>query len=163
MRRVEGPWWVLCQLKKLFKGPRLRRGSCWEEQKKIMFPRWGVDLHCRQIDDGKKWFFYKKEKEKNWVSGLGRMQGFNGMGGRPGAAVGQLYNHKNGAQQKNKNRGGKKNKKVSNIFRRCIRINFLMHWECKWVLPFPVKIYPFEIFTRATPGSSLVYYLIWES
>lgn len=26
----------------------------------------------------------------------------------------------------------------------------------KWVLPFPVKIYPFEIFTRATPGSSLV-------
>ena len=55
------------------------------------------------------------------------MQGFNGMGGRPGAAAGQLYNHKNGAQQKNKNRGGKKNKKVSNIFRRFIRINFLMH------------------------------------
>ena len=25
------------------------------------------------------------------------------------------------------------------------------------VLPFPVKIYPFEIFTRATPGSSLVF------
>ena len=24
------------------------------------------------------------------------------------------------------------------------------------MLPFPVKIYPFEIFTRATPGSSLV-------
>ena len=26
----------------------------------------------------------------------------------------------------------------------------------KWVLPFPVKIHPFKIFTRATPGSSLV-------
>ena len=26
----------------------------------------------------------------------------------------------------------------------------------KWLLPFPVEIYPFEIFTRATPGSSLV-------
>ena len=26
------------------------------------------------------------------------------------------------------------------------------------VLLFPVKIYPFEIFTRATPGSSLVIY-----
>ena len=25
------------------------------------------------------------------------------------------------------------------------------------MLPFPVKIYPFEIFTRATPGSSLVF------
>ena len=32
----------------------------------------------------------------------------------------------------------------------------------KWVLPFPVKIYPFEIFTRATPGSSLVFYkYVW--
>ena len=60
---------------------------------------------------------------------LGRMQGFNGMGGRPGAATGQLYNHKNGAQQKKKNRGGQKNKKVSNIFSRCVRINFLMHWK----------------------------------
>ena len=27
----------------------------------------------------------------------------------------------------------------------------------KWVLPFTVKIYPFEIFTRAMPGSSLIY------
>ena len=30
-------------------------------------------------------------------------------------------------------------------------------YHFQWVLPFfPVKIYPFEIFTRATPGSSLV-------
>ena len=29
-----------------------------------------------------------------------------------------------------------------------------------WALPFPVKIYPIEIFTRATPGSSLVFYKI---
>ena len=28
----------------------------------------------------------------------------------------------------------------------------------KWVLPFPVKIYPFGIFIRATPGSTLVYH-----
>ena len=61
--------------------------------------------------------------------GLGRMQGFNGMGGRPGAAAGQLYNHKNGAQQKKKNRGGQKNKKVRNIFSRCVRINFLIRWK----------------------------------
>ena len=32
--------------------------------------------------------------------------------------------------------------------------NSIFHF--KWVLPFPVKIYPFKIFTRATPGSSLV-------
>ena len=30
------------------------------------------------------------------------------------------------------------------------------------MLPFPVKIYPFEIFTRATPGSSLVSYKIFR-
>ena len=30
----------------------------------------------------------------------------------------------------------------------------------KWVLPFPLKIYLFEIFTRATPGSSLVYNIL---
>ena len=29
-------------------------------------------------------------------------------------------------------------------------------FHLKWVLPFPVKIYPFEIFTRATPVGSLV-------
>ena len=42
-----------------------------------------------------------------------------------------------------------------------IQIFFSSTWATsifhfKWVLPFPRKIYPFEIFTRATPGSSLV-------
>ena len=41
---------------------------------------------------------------------------------------------------------------------------FLSTWATsifhfKWVLPSPVKIYPFEIFTRATPGSSLVFFI----
>ena len=49
-----------------------------------------------------------------------------------------------------------------------IQIFFSSTWATsifhfKWVLPFPVKIYPFEIFTRATPGSSLVnlYMSLW--
>ena len=51
-RQGEGPWRVLCQLKKLFKGPRRRRGSCWEELHSIVFPRWWVFyLPSRQIND----------------------------------------------------------------------------------------------------------------
>ena len=37
---------------------------------------------------------------------------------------------------------------------------------CSHVLQFPIKIYSFEIFTRALPGSSLVnqyYYVLWNS
>ena len=30
------PWRALCQLKKHFKGPRRRQGSCWEERKKTL-------------------------------------------------------------------------------------------------------------------------------
>ena len=31
---------------------RLRRGSCWEERKRIVYPRWGViDLPSRQINE----------------------------------------------------------------------------------------------------------------
>ena len=51
-------------LKKPFKGPRRRRGSCWEERKRIVFTQWGViDLPSRQIDD-----FVQKGNRKNWVS-----------------------------------------------------------------------------------------------
>ena len=65
MRQVEGPWRAPCQLKKPFKGPRRRRGSCWEERKRIVFPRWGViDLPSRQIHD-----FVQKGNRKNCVSG----------------------------------------------------------------------------------------------
>ena len=47
-----GPWRAPCQLKKPFKGPRHRRGSCREERKKIVFPWWGVnDLPSRHIND----------------------------------------------------------------------------------------------------------------
>ena len=31
-----------CQVKKPFEGPRQRWGSCWEEQIRKVFPRWGV-------------------------------------------------------------------------------------------------------------------------
>ena len=46
-----------------------------------------------------------------------------------------------------------------------IQIFFSSTWatsifHSKWVLPFPVKIYPFEIFTRAKPGISLVIYIV---
>ena len=46
---------------------RRRRGSCWEERKRIAFPWRGViNLPSRQIND----FFYKKKrKRKRWVSG----------------------------------------------------------------------------------------------
>ena len=58
--RGEGPRRAPCQLKKPFEGPRWRRGSCWEERKRIVFPRWGViDLPFRQINE-----FLKKEKRK---------------------------------------------------------------------------------------------------
>ena len=35
---VEGDLGPACQLKKPFKGPRQRRGSCWEELQTIVFP-----------------------------------------------------------------------------------------------------------------------------
>ena len=41
---------------------------------------------------------------------------------------------------------------------RTISLSFTGSFYNKLVLPFPVKIYPIEIFTRATPGSSLVHY-----
>ena len=51
---------ALCQLKKPFKDPRWRRGSRWEERKRIVFPRWGViDLPSRQIND-----FSQNKKQK---------------------------------------------------------------------------------------------------
>ena len=43
-RTVQGPWRVLCQLKKTFKGPRQRQRSCWEERKGKVFPWHGVTL-----------------------------------------------------------------------------------------------------------------------
>ena len=47
-----GPWRVLCQLKKLFTGLRSRQGSYWEEQKKKVVHRWGaIHLLSRQIND----------------------------------------------------------------------------------------------------------------
>ena len=51
-----------CQLKKPFKGPRRRRGSCWEERKRILaFPRRGViDLPSWQING----FFTKRKRIK---------------------------------------------------------------------------------------------------
>ena len=65
MRQVEGPWRALCQLKKPYKGPRQRRGICWEEWKRGLFPWWGViDLPSRQIND-----FVQKGNRKNWISG----------------------------------------------------------------------------------------------
>ena len=46
-----------------FEGPRRRRGSCWEERKRIVFPHWGViDLHSRQIND----FSQKGNRKKNF-------------------------------------------------------------------------------------------------
>ena len=61
-RRVKGPRRAPCQLKKPFEGPR--QGSCWEERKRIVFPRWGViDLPSRQIDE-----FLQKGNRKNCVS-----------------------------------------------------------------------------------------------
>ena len=59
---VEGPWRAPCQLKKPFKGLRRRRGSSQEEQKRIVFPLWGV------IDLPYQWIL-QKGKRKNWVSG----------------------------------------------------------------------------------------------
>ena len=49
--KVEGPWRAPCQLKKPFKAPRPRQGSCWEEQK---------SKNCIH------WNFCKKQTEK-WV------------------------------------------------------------------------------------------------
>ena len=40
--RVGGPWRAPCQLKKTFKDRRPRRGSCWEEQRRKVFPRSSV-------------------------------------------------------------------------------------------------------------------------
>ena len=42
-------------------GPRRRRGSCWEERKRIVFPNEG-SLICLP---GKSMSFHKKETEKN--------------------------------------------------------------------------------------------------
>ena len=38
-RQFKGPWREPCLLEKPFKGTRLRRGSCWEERKRIVFSR----------------------------------------------------------------------------------------------------------------------------
>ena len=65
MRRVEGPRRAQSQLKKTFKGPRRRRGSCWEERKWIVFPDEG-SLIC---PPDKSMILFKKETEKNWVGG----------------------------------------------------------------------------------------------
>ena len=47
-------------LKKPLKGPRRRQGSCWEERKRIVLPRWGVlDSTSRQINE-----FSQKGKRK---------------------------------------------------------------------------------------------------
>ena len=44
--------WVPLKDKKHFKGLRRKQGSCWEEQKKIVFPRQGViNLPSSQIND----------------------------------------------------------------------------------------------------------------
>ena len=40
--KVEGHLKVTCQLKKPFKGTRLRKGSCWEKGKSMEFPWQGV-------------------------------------------------------------------------------------------------------------------------
>ena len=42
----------------------------------------------------------------------------------------------------------------SNIFSSTWATTSIFHF--KWVLPFPIKIHPIKIFTRATPGISLV-------
>ena len=57
MNWLEGPWRAPCQLKKTFKVPRWRRGSC--------FPNKG-SLFC---PPGKSMIFHIKETEKCWVSG----------------------------------------------------------------------------------------------
>ena len=46
-----------CQLKKPFKGPRRRRGSCWEERKRIVFPDEGSLIYPPG-------FFTKREQKK---------------------------------------------------------------------------------------------------
>ena len=50
-----------CQLKKPFKGLKRRRGSCWEELQKIVFPD-EESLICPQ---GKSIIFYKKETKQH--------------------------------------------------------------------------------------------------
>ena len=69
MRRVEGPWRALCQLKKPYKGPRQRRGSCWEELQRRLFPRPGVI----DFPPGTSMIFLQKGNRqthyKNWVGG----------------------------------------------------------------------------------------------
>ena len=58
-RRVEGPWWVPCQLKKSFNGLRRTQGSRWKERKrKVSNSPMRGHLRANQ------WYLNKKEAEK---------------------------------------------------------------------------------------------------
>ena len=49
---VQGPWRALCQLKEPLKGPRWRRGRCWEERKrKVLSQREIIDLPSKKNYD----------------------------------------------------------------------------------------------------------------
>ena len=63
---VEDPWRVSCQLRKLFKGLRPRRGSFWEEQNRPVYSLKGL-LICTPA--GKSRSFYKKQTELNCFRG----------------------------------------------------------------------------------------------
>ena len=60
-RQIEGPWSAPLQLKKPFKGPRLRLGSYWEERKSMLFKCEG-SLNCKSI------IFSKSNQKNNWIS-----------------------------------------------------------------------------------------------